>query len=72
MYDTINKAIWHAQRDNWAKVKGFAVVRINGKYDYIYTGTPMINGEQMLARYAFIGNRWRRYEWCGRGWTRVK
>ncbi|GIV86333.1 MAG: hypothetical protein KatS3mg054_0362 [Chloroflexus sp.] len=71
MYTTESKAIWHAQRDQWAKAKGFALVLTKqGTFDYVLGGTPLVNGEQMLARFAFVGNRWRRYEWNGR-WVRV-
>jgi len=71
MYNSESKAISAARRDAWTTAKGgFAVVVKDGKYDYIYPGTPAMNGELVVSRYVWCG-RWRRYEWDGTRWVRV-
>jgi len=72
MYNTMSKAIWHAQRDQWAKAKGFAVIQNDDGYDYVYAGTPLMGDERLLAKYVWLNNKWRRYEWQDGEWVRVK
>ncbi len=73
MYNTQQKAIWNAQHDNWAKAKGgFALIQKDGGFDYVYSGTPLAKGEQLLAKYVWLNNKWWRYEWQNGKWVRVK